>query len=130
MHIKEQENQKSDFASPCFLVKVWRFFKWLIQWHYQYLRKSTRWFLFEKCTCSPNFVNVVPRQAEIWLIICHQHLRMIALRLFTKRYICCPSFVTIPPLEKEMCLIVKVTGLRSCNVTVSCGRVVLWRIPL
>ena len=34
-------------------------------------------------------------------ILCHQHLRRIALRLFTKRCISYLSFVTTPPLEKE-----------------------------
>ena len=58
-------------------------------------------------------------------VIYHQHLRMIVLWLFTRRCICCPSFATVPPLEQEMCLIVNVKGLRSCNVTVSCGTVVL-----
>ena len=33
--------------------------------------------------------------------LCHQHLRRIALRHFTKRCICCLSFMTAPPLEKE-----------------------------
>ena len=34
-------------------------------------------------------------------ILCHQHLRRITLRLFTKRCICCLSLVTALPLEKE-----------------------------
>ena len=34
-------------------------------------------------------------------ILCHQHLRRIALRHVTKRCIYCLSFMTVPPLEKE-----------------------------
>ena len=37
----------------------------------------------------------------IMSILRHQHLRRIALRLFTKRCISNLSFVTVPPLQKE-----------------------------
>ena len=61
-------------------------------------------------------------------ILCHQQLQRIVLRLFAKRYISCLSFVTVPTLEKEMCFIVKVMLLRSWDVTITCGGVILWRI--
>ena len=45
--------------------------------------------------------NMTDKQNHMTMsILCHQHLRRIALRLFTKRCICCLSFVTVPPLEK------------------------------
>ena len=46
--------------------------------------------------------NMTDRQNHMtMLILCHQHLRRIALRHFTKRCICCLSFMNVPPLEKE-----------------------------
>ena len=43
--------------------------------------------------------NVTNKQNHMTMsILCHQHLRRIAITLFTKR---CISFMTIPPLEKE-----------------------------
>ena len=56
-----------------------------------------------------SLVKVVPWQQNMsdkqnhmtMSILCHQHLRGIALGLFTKRCICCLSFVTVAPLEKE-----------------------------
>ena len=38
---------------------------------------------------------------KIMSILRHQHLRRIALRLFTKKCISYLGFVTVPPLEKE-----------------------------
>ena len=46
--------------------------------------------------------NMTDKQNHMTMsILCHQHLRRIALRLFTKRCISYLSFVTVPPLEKE-----------------------------
>ena len=46
--------------------------------------------------------NMTDKQNHMTIsILCHQQLRRIALRLFTKRCISYLSFVTVPPLEKE-----------------------------
>ena len=46
--------------------------------------------------------NMTDKQNHMTMsILCHQHLRRIALKLFTKRCISYISFVTAPPLEKE-----------------------------
>ena len=46
--------------------------------------------------------NMTDKQNHMTMsILCHQHLRRIALRLFTKRCISYLSFVTKPHLEKE-----------------------------
>ena len=83
---------------------------------------------FGKCSSSTSR-NITDKQNHITMsILCHQHLQRIALRLFTKRCICCLSFVTVPPLEKEMHLIVKIMWLHSCDITIICGGVFLWRI--
>ena len=59
---------------------------------------------------SSTSINMADKQNHMTMsILCHQHLRRIALRLFTRICICYASFATVPPLEKEMCLIVKVT---------------------
>ena len=72
--------------------------------------------------------NMTDKQNHmIMSILCYQHLRRIAFRFFTKRYACCLSFMSEPPLEKEMCLTVKVTWLSSCDVTINCGGMFLWR---
>ena len=56
---------------------------------------------FEKRSSSRRG-NMNDKQNRLTMsILCHQHLRRIALRHFTKRCICCLSFMTIPPLEKE-----------------------------
>ena len=59
--------------------------------------------------------------------LCHQHLRRIALRHFTKRCICCLSFMTVPPLEKWSTWLPKSRDYVP-NVTIICGGVFLWRI--
>ena len=72
--------------------------------------------------------NMTDKQNHmIMSILCYQHLRRIAFKLFTKRCVCCLSFMTVPPLEKEMCLIVKVTQLGRCDIAIACGGMFLWR---
>ena len=46
--------------------------------------------------------NMIDKQNHMTMsILCHQHLRRIALRLLTKRCISYLIFVTVPALEKE-----------------------------
>ena len=46
--------------------------------------------------------NMIDKQNHMTMsILCHQHLRRIALRLLTKRCISYLIFVTVPDLEKE-----------------------------
>ena len=83
---------------------------------------------FGRCSSSTSR-NMTDKQNHMTMpILCHQQLRRIPLRLFTKRYICFLVFLTVTPLEKEMCLIVKVTWLNGFKVGIIGGRVFLWRI--
>ena len=71
--------------------------------------------------------NMTDKQNHMIMSILHCVILRIAFRLFTKRCVCCLSFMTVPPLEKEICLIVKVMWLHSCDVTITCGGMFLWR---
>ena len=82
---------------------------------------------FEKRSSSRRG-NMNDKQNRLTMsILCHQHLRRIALRHFTKRCICCLSFKTVPPLEKRSTWLSKSRDYLP-NVSITCGGVFLWRI--
>ena len=91
------------------------------------LREIYLLFKFGKHSSSINRSMTDKQNHMTIAILCHQHLRRIALRHFTKRCIYCLSLKTVPPLEKRCTWLSK-----SCdyvrNVTITCGEVFLWRI--
>ena len=66
-----------------------------------FLREVCRHSKFGKITSSTRR-NMTYKQNHMTMsILCHQHLRRIALKVFTRRCISYISFVTVTPLQKE-----------------------------